>query len=159
MNQITYNEYLPITLGYMNMKDYGLLLLRRGFYKDYDPSVRPDILNSLATAAFRYGHSQIGNTLPMASQDFKRRHSSEFSEVLRQPELVYETHQVGGSGTDSVMLGLISEPAKDVDAHFSKEMTVELFSKPGIQGEPRKPNLDLVSLNIMRGRDHGLPGQ
>ena len=74
-------------------------------------------------------------------------------QVLRRPALAYGSGPAGSS-IDSILLSLCTQPAKKVDSHFSKEMTVRLFS----QDPPRKPGLDLVSINIMRGRDHGVPG-
>ena len=75
-------------------------------------------------------------------------------QVLRRPAMAYGTNQPGGSAIDSLLLGLCTQPAKKVDAHFSKEISVRLFS----EDPPHAPGLDLVSLNIQRGRDHGLPG-
>ena len=75
-------------------------------------------------------------------------------QVLRRPVTIYERHEAG-SGVDSVILGMISQPAEQVDRHFTKEMTVRLFS----ENPPHEPGLDLPSITIQRGRDHGLPGK
>ena len=75
-------------------------------------------------------------------------------QVLRRPLTVYEIHQPAGSAIDSIILGMTSQAAEEVDSHFSKQMTVHLFSeKP-----PHEPGLDLPSITLQRGRDHGLPG-
>ena len=67
---------------------------------------------------------------------------------------MYETHLPAGSAVDSILLGMSSQSAEDVDTHFSKEMTVRLFS----ENPPKEPGLDLPAINTQRGRDHGLPG-
>ena len=67
---------------------------------------------------------------------------------------MYETRLPAGSAVDSILLGMASQPAEDVDTHFSKEMSVRLFS----ENPPTEPGLDLPAINTQRGRDHGIPG-
>lgn len=64
---ITYNELLPRLLSWNAVNLYGLKLLPQGYYKDYNPSCNPTILNEFATAAFRIGHSLLRPHLPRLS--------------------------------------------------------------------------------------------
>lgn len=59
--QITYYEWLPYFLGESNMAKKGLIYRNRAsiYVNDYDPAVDASVINSHATAAFRYYHSQI----------------------------------------------------------------------------------------------------
>lgn len=63
--QIIYYEWLPIFLGVSNMvKNRLIYQIEPGSYvNDYDPIIDPSVLNSHATAAFRYFHSQIEGRL------------------------------------------------------------------------------------------------
>ena len=62
---ISYYEWLPIFLGRENMiKNRLLFQTTKGSYvNDYNPSIDPSVINSHATAAFRYFHSQIEGRL------------------------------------------------------------------------------------------------
>ena len=53
MQSIVYNEYLPILLGPSNMKALNIWTkeIPKSFYKS---SINPSILNSFATASFRW---------------------------------------------------------------------------------------------------------
>lgn len=63
--QISYYEWLPIFLGVSNMiKNRLIYQIEPGSYvNDYDQTIDPSVLNSHATAAFRYFHSQIEGRL------------------------------------------------------------------------------------------------
>lgn len=63
--QITYYEWLPIFLGANNMLKNRLIYKTEpgSYVNDYDISIDPSVLNSHATAAFRYFHSQIEGRL------------------------------------------------------------------------------------------------
>jgi hypothetical protein len=54
-------------------------------------------------------------------------------------------------GIDPILRGLASQPAQDVDPYVVDDVRNFLFGPPGAGG------FDLASLNIQRGRDHGLP--
>ena len=71
---------------------------------------------------------------------------------LRRPVALYDSHN---GGVDSVLRGLCEQPSQTYDQFFTKQITKSLFTeKP-----PFGVGMDLISLNIQRGRDHGLPGR
>ena len=60
---IVYKEWLPLVLGADYMAELEILPLTYGYNNKYDASVNPAILNSFASAAFRFGHSLIQGML------------------------------------------------------------------------------------------------
>ena len=62
---ISYYEWLPIFLGRENMIKNRLIFqtTKGSFVNDYNQNIDPSVLNSHATAAFRYFHSQIEGRL------------------------------------------------------------------------------------------------
>ncbi len=51
------------------------------------------------------------------------------------------------------MRGGLSQPMYEPDGFFVTEVLEHLFEEPDRDG-----GLDLLATNILRGRDHGLPG-
>lgn len=58
-------------------------------------------------------------------------------------------------GLDSLMRGMCEFSAQTFDTFFTKQITTSLFTEQ----PPFGPGMDLLSLNIQRSRDHGLPGK
>ena len=54
---------------------------------------------------------------------------------------------------DSILRGIVSAPIETLDNAITEELTNHLFEKP------KQPfsGMDLISLNIQRARDHGIP--
>ncbi len=65
---------------------------------------------------------------------------------------VYDT---GKGGVDGLVRGLCDFPAQTYDHFFTKQITKSLFT----EDPPFGPGMDLMSLNLQRGRDHGLNGR
>ena len=59
-----------------------------------------------------------------------------------------------GGEVDGFARGLCSQAVQNFDRHVTEEVTAKLFA----ENPPEGLGTDLVSLNIMRGRDHGIPG-
>lgn len=70
VQHITFNEFLPVTIGRKAMASYGLDLMTKGFYKGYDPKVNPGIRTAFQAAAFRFGHS----ILPDVTERYDKYH-------------------------------------------------------------------------------------
>ncbi|KAK3609596.1 hypothetical protein CHS0354_038594 [Potamilus streckersoni] len=141
LQHITYKEYLPEILGSAIMNSNGLNPLATGYFDGYQSSMNPSIKNEFATAAFRFGHSMVHDSLKY------RGTSLLFKDVFSNPTTLYDAN----GGIDSVTKGLLDWQSQKVDERLSQQITRHLFERqPGF-------GADLAAINIQRGRDHGIP--
>lgn len=135
LQSITYNQWLPALLGRGALRPY----------RGYDPSVNPGIANEFSTAAFRLGHSQLGDDVEFLDGDgLPVADEIPLSRAFFNPTVVEE------NGIASMLKYLASDPSSELDGTIVNSVRNFLFGPPGAGG------LDLASLNIQRGRDHGL---
>lgn len=135
IQSITYNEFLPALLGDGAISDYS----------GYDPGVNPDIATEFSTAAFRFGHTMLNDELKFLD-DYGNRIADDMSlaDAFFDPEAIDEL------GIGSSVKFMASMQAQEIDNQIVDGLRNFLFGPPGAGG------LDLASLNIQRGRDHGL---
>ncbi|KAK8747999.1 hypothetical protein OTU49_016263 [Cherax quadricarinatus] len=146
MQHITYNEYVPSLIGPTFMKHLQLSPQSEGKQTtDYDENLSPTIANEFAAAAFRFGHSQIQGLVQKIDGPGKNVEFTQLNSIMLQPFILYD------QGTMANLLrGQTSQSAAAVDTFFSTQVSGKLFKGDDQFG------LDLVSLNIQRGRDHGV---
>ena len=137
MQSITYNEFLPALLG------EGAIWKYRG----YRPEIFPNVSNVFATAAYRFGHTMLPPELLRLDEDFNEIEAGHIA--LR--DAFFNPQEVKDHGLDPFIRGLITQQAQEIDPQITDEVRNFLFGPPGAGG------FDLASLNIQRGRDHGLP--
>jgi peroxidase len=132
---ITYKEWLPALLGTNAIKPY----------QGYNANVNPSIANEFATAAFRLGHSMLGDDIEFLGNNGEAiRGEVSLAEAFFNPTLITENN------IDPILKYLASDPSSQIDTQIVGSVRNFLFGPPGAGG------LDLASLNIQRGRDHGL---
>ncbi|KAJ8944427.1 hypothetical protein NQ318_002123 [Aromia moschata] len=129
---LTYNEFLPRILGWNAMNLYGLKLQSQGYYKQYDATCNPAIINEFACASFRFGHSLLRPHIPRLSTDYQ---------IVDPPILLRD----GFFKTDIMMRENMIDEIARVTNHLFEDKKIP-FS-----------GIDLVGLNIQRARDHGVP--
>lgn len=157
MQHITYAEFLPSVLGQEAMQANDLNL---GSYAGYDPTIDASIANEFATAAFRFAHSLI----PPLVHRLKNDTSSE--EFVQMRRMLFDPYALREPGAlDEALGSAIRSPTQAADAYFSDVLKTDLFAEDGEleerraktpMGAPSPCGIDLVSLNVQRGRDHGL---
>jgi hypothetical protein len=138
MQAITYREFLPVLLGPGALPPY----------QGYRRAVDPGIANVFAAAAYRVGHTMLSSTLLRLGADGQPVPAGNLplSGAFFRPDVFAAT------GPAPLLRGLASQMAQETDAKVVDEVRNLLFGPPGAGG------FDLASLNIQRGRDHGLPG-
>jgi len=147
IQHITYNEWLPIILGPRVLEIFELKLLPRGYYRGYNESVNPTISNAFAASAFRFGHSLVKRSIDRCNKEFRQvPFNVELHKEMNNPS---NLHNFGS--VDRILLGLSSQKLSRRDEFITDELTNHLFQTPRSQH-----GMDLASLNIQRGRDHGL---
>ncbi|MGF1492336.1 MAG: peroxidase family protein [Microcoleaceae cyanobacterium] len=131
---ITYNDFLPLLIGGTALEDYD----------GYDAEVNPGISNEFSTAAFRVGHTMLSSQLLQVQED-----DSTVPIPLR--DAFFNPSFINAEGVDGFLDGLSRQVAQEIDPFVIDDVGNFLFGPPGAGG------FDLASLNIQRGRDHGLP--
>ncbi|MEP0941546.1 MAG: peroxidase family protein, partial [Rhizobiaceae bacterium] len=137
MQAITYNEFLPKLLGEDALDEY----------KGYDVNVDPAIANIFSTAAYRLGHTMLSSTVHRTDEDGSE---NEFGDLSLLDAFFRPDRLVEEGGIDALLRGAATSEAESVDHQIVDDVRNFLFGPPGSGG------LDLASLNIQRGRDHGL---
>ena len=142
LQAIAFNEFLPRLLG-SEMATYIPA------YKGYNPFVDATIPNSFATAAYRFGHSLVRPVLERLDRNFQPLGIGplNLARAFFNPITYFESF-----GTDPITRGLLVDQSNGVDEFLNRVLTSQLFAE-----SPQVLGTDLASLNIQRGRDHGLP--
>jgi hypothetical protein len=135
VQSITFNEFLPALLG-------GSVIPA---YQGYNPRVNPGISNEFSTAAFRLGHSLLAPDVQFLNPDGTTQ-----SPAVSLAKSFFNPPVVAQNGADPILKYLATDNAQEVDNKIVPELQNFLFGNPGEGG------FDLASLNIQRGRDHGL---
>lgn len=136
---ITYNEYLPALIG-----DNAL-----SRYQGYDNTVDPGLYNAFSVAAFRHGHSLINDQI--LRLDAQGNTIDEGNLSVREVFFTAPSILTNEQSIEPILRGLASQLHQAIDVKVTSELRNFLFGSPGQGG------LDLVALNIQRGRDHGVP--
>ena len=138
MQGITYNEFLPLLLGRNGLRPY------RGYRDD----VNPGLGNAFATAAYRVGHTMLSSELLRLEADGSTIEDGN----IALADAFFNPDEIINHGIEPYLRGLAAQVCQNVDAYVVDDVRNFLFGAPGAGG------FDLASLNIQRGRDHGLPG-
>lgn len=132
---VTYREFLPALLGAKALRPY----------EGYKPDVNPGIATEFSTAAYRIGHTLINDDVELLDND-----GNEIEEALELAEAFFNPSVLKAVGPDPLLKYLATDKAQEVDTQLVGGLRDFLFGPPGAGG------FDLASLNIQRGRDHGL---
>lgn len=149
IQHIAYNHFLPTILDKYTMRKYHLFSKKVGFANAYHDTVDASITNGFGVAPFRYGHSQIMPEQSLLSDDLKTVIVNKIEDNFLSPNLWQKNH---GQNIPDFARWLAMKPAMKVDRFVEDGPRDKLFFR-------RIPfGTDLVSLNIQRGRDQGVPG-
>lgn len=130
MQQITYKEFLPALLGIPSSA------------QRYNSSANASVATEFSTVGYRIGHSMVSGDLalgPNASSSVPLR------DVFFVPSYLQQ------NGCDNLLIGSTKQVCQEIDGILVEDLRSFLF------GPPTATLMhDLASLNIQRGRDHGI---
>jgi len=147
LQHITYNEWLPIIFGMKYMQKWKLEPKESGYSDDYDARVNPSITNAFSTAAFRFGHSMIQGKIESFNLFGSPVKTISLTKTQFEPYDLYDNLTL-----ETFVRGLTTQKAQAYDTSFEEDLKGHLF-----ETDSDNFGMDLVSLNIQRGRDHALP--
>ncbi|MCB9866462.1 MAG: peroxiredoxin [Phycisphaerales bacterium] len=133
---ITFNEWLPALVG------DGVVPAYDRYHDDVDGTVA----NEFASALFRVGHTMLSSDLRRVDN---AGHTIAAGDVALRDAFFQPQRILDEGGIDPLLKGLAVQRMQEVDAHVVEDIRSFLFTIP-------TGGMDLASLNIQRGRDHGL---
>ncbi|XP_072356644.1 thyroid peroxidase [Scyliorhinus torazame] len=139
-------DYIPKILGPQAFDQF------LGKYDGYDETLNPTLSNVFATAAFRFGHATISPKIQRFDENYKEH--PKYPSINLHKTFFRPWRIIKEGGLSPLFRGLLAKPAKlqTSDQMMIEELTEKLFTLTSAVA------LDLASLNLQRGRDHGLPG-
>ena len=146
LQHITYAHWLPHVIGEPLATSMGLMPKPQGYRNVYNPNTDPTVTNVFGVSAFRFGHTLLQNTvLFMKNTGVHVRNEMAFN----RPAMIFSDDAMGCS---YVGLGLSLHPSSKADGKIVDSVRNNLFL------DMNGRSFDLISLNIQRGRDHGVQG-
>lgn len=136
IQKITYVDFLPILLGPNALTPYV----------GYDATIDPQTALIYPTAAFRIGHTFLPPVLEQVNARGVDIQDLPLGAGFFRPALL-----AGSNSVDLYLRGLAAQVPQETDAYIID--AVRNFQIGGIRAQ----GFDLASLNIQRGRDHGIP--
>jgi len=152
IQKITYNDWLPVIFGQVAYDKFI------GEYQGYDESINPGICAIFSSSAFRLGHTMLPWSLPIRDQNCGNTGFGggdlELQDAFFTPNILDNTPDF----FEGFINGFSCTLCNEGDTRVTEGVRNFLFqSHVDEDGEPIFGILDLVSLNLQRGRDHGLP--
>ncbi|CAH2040203.1 unnamed protein product, partial [Iphiclides podalirius] len=144
IQHITYQEWLPLNFGESYLRYYRITPTTL-YSRDYNPDVNPAVVGSFA-AAFRSLHSIVPDSFLTCPSTYHCAYMYKLSDHYFSPALVESSPEA----FDDLLRGIVMQSAAESDPHCSREITNLLFKLRNDWG------MDLVAMDIQRGRDHGL---
>ncbi|XP_044584907.1 dual oxidase [Cotesia glomerata] len=134
-------EYLPALLG-EKLPDY----------QGYKPDIHPGISHMFQSAAFRFGHTLIPPGIYRRDDKCNFLMTRTGKPAIRLCSTWWDSNEVVSNNTiEELIMGMASQLAEREDNLLSDDIRNNLF------GPMEFSRRDLGALNIMRGRDNGLP--
>lgn len=134
IQSIVYDEWLP-AMG-----------VQVDEYEGYDARLVPQIANVFSAAAFRVGHTLLNSNIRRLDANGQRMPDMGLREVFFRPDQI-----PASGGLEPFLRGMAEQMQQQFDSKIVDDVRNFLFGPPGAGG------LDLASINIMRGRERGLP--
>lgn len=134
--KIVFNDWYPSVTGFKLPR-----------YKGFKKTVDPTISMTFSTAAFRVGHTMVGNKVNRAAKGNKKLSAFSLTQMFFRGIAV-----IRSNGIEQFLRGALINRAQRIDVEVRDSLRNFLFT--GVDGED---GTDLVALNIQRGRDHALP--
>lgn len=136
LQNIVFNEWLP-ALG-IHLPNYS------GYVQD----INPQIMNVFSAAAFRIGHTLINSNILRLDNEGRSMTtgSMRLRDAFFNPQAVLLT-----GGIEPFFQGMGTQTQQELDCRVVDDVRNFLFASNGKKG------LDLVAINITRGRERGLP--
>lgn len=141
LQKIYIKDFVPILLG----DRYDEIV---GKYAGYKANVNPNIPTEFATASYRLGHSLLVNKIPAISK------SNNVVKEYALNELFFNQDAVT---TPNFIHEIIRGASRTLTKEKSSQLVDDVRNLLVLDPTHREIKLDLYSLNIQRGRDHGLP--
>ncbi|MEM6611527.1 MAG: peroxidase family protein [Cyanobacteria bacterium P01_C01_bin.72] len=132
---ITYEEFLPLLVGNESASDLEVI---------DEEILSPAIAAEFSGAAYRLGHTLLSDQI--------RTVDGEGLGSISLREAFFTPQSISANGVDDILIGLNYQQSNDADTRVIDGVRNNLFGPPGAGG------LDLVAINIQRGRELGLPG-
>jgi hypothetical protein len=139
VQNITYREFLPAMMGPKAPHPDDA---------EYNPSVDGRIANEFANACYRIGHTMLSPQTLRLNPDGTPIDAGPLPlrDAFFDPSRILDE-----GGIEPLLLGLAGQQMQEIDPFIIDDVRNFLFGPPGSGG------FDLASLNMQRGRDHGLP--
>ncbi len=136
VQRIVYKEFVPSLIGIHTLSEY----------RGYDASVDASMINEFSHAGYRVGHTMLSPRilrLDNEGNEIPEGHLGLFAAFFNIGTITQQ------GGVDPILRGLSNQISQNIDPFMVDDVRNMLFGNVEM-------GMDLATLNIQRGRDHGL---